>query len=231
MVKNWRPITFLNISYKVLAKVIATRLVEILPKFINNTQTNFIKGRYILENLITSWEALEWAKNSKKNSPMLPLDFKKSYDRVELSFLRSFLLAFSFSSKFFGMVDTLLEDALAQIDVNGMLFEKFHLERSIRQGCPLAPSLFVIASDALFYLLRDNTFSPIIKGINLLDNNELVNVQFADETAIFLGLDEDNIESLMKKLDLFYQGSGATLFTSLLCGFSATTRSMTFKRE
>ena len=60
--KNWRPITLLNVSYKILAKILALRLVNILPKFVCATQTSFIKGRYILENLITSSEAMEWAK-------------------------------------------------------------------------------------------------------------------------------------------------------------------------
>jgi hypothetical protein len=53
-IRNWRPITLLNVSYKILAKVMALRLVNLLPKFVNSTQIGFIKGRYILENLITS---------------------------------------------------------------------------------------------------------------------------------------------------------------------------------
>ena len=53
-IRNWRPITLLNVSYKILAKIMALRLVNILPKFVSPTQTGFIKGRYILENLITS---------------------------------------------------------------------------------------------------------------------------------------------------------------------------------
>lgn len=54
LIKNWRPITLLNVSYKILAKILALRLAHILPKFVCATQTRFIKGRYILENLITS---------------------------------------------------------------------------------------------------------------------------------------------------------------------------------
>lgn len=54
LINNWRPITLLNVSYKILAKVLAFRLEKILPKFVCSTQTGFIKGRYILENLITS---------------------------------------------------------------------------------------------------------------------------------------------------------------------------------
>ena len=42
--KNWRPIILLNVSYKILAKIMALRLESILPKFINSIQTSFIKG-------------------------------------------------------------------------------------------------------------------------------------------------------------------------------------------
>lgn len=83
LIKNWRPITLLDVSYKILAKILALRLVHILPKFVSATQTSFIKGRYILENLITSWEAMEWAKCSHQTSTMLLLNFEKAYDRVE----------------------------------------------------------------------------------------------------------------------------------------------------
>lgn len=209
LVKNWRPITLLNVSYKVLAKVLAMRLTNILPKFINSTQTGFIKGRYILENLITSWETLDWAKRSQQNVTMLLLDFEKAYDRVEWSFLKMALEAFGFPQGFIRMISTLLNDASAMIDVNGARLEAIKLERSIRQGCPIAPALFFIASDALHYLLRDNSVSPKVRGVYLPDNNELLNIQFADDTSIFLDLDEEKFNRLLTKLYFFYLASGA----------------------
>ena len=41
LLKNWRPISLLNVSYKILAKVLALRLVHILPKFVSSSQTSF----------------------------------------------------------------------------------------------------------------------------------------------------------------------------------------------
>ena len=162
-------------SYKILAKIMALRLVNSLPKFVNSTQNGFIKGRYILENLITSWEAMEWSKCSHQNSAMLLLDFEKAYDRVEWRFILMMLEAFGFPPSFCNTVQVLLSDASAQVEVNGVLSAPFSLGRSIRQGCPLAPSLFVIASEALFYILIDNSLSPDVRGIYFPNDEELIN--------------------------------------------------------
>lgn len=67
--------------------ILAYRQEDILPKFRLPTQTVFIKGRYILENLISSWEVMEWAKNANQEVAMFLLDLKKEYDRIEWGFI------------------------------------------------------------------------------------------------------------------------------------------------
>ena len=56
---NWRPITLLNVDYKILAKVIAKRIESVLPKLIHPDQTGFIKGRYIGKNVRLLEDILE----------------------------------------------------------------------------------------------------------------------------------------------------------------------------
>lgn len=51
--KNWRPISLLNCDYKLVAKVLANRIIDILPKLINPDQTGYIKERFIGENIRT----------------------------------------------------------------------------------------------------------------------------------------------------------------------------------
>ena len=48
-VKNWRQITLLNFSYKILAKLLAKRIVGMLDNIVSISKTGFIKGRYILK--------------------------------------------------------------------------------------------------------------------------------------------------------------------------------------
>ena len=50
---NWRPISLLNIDYKITTKGIANIMRKILNKIINDSQTGFLKGRYIGENIRT----------------------------------------------------------------------------------------------------------------------------------------------------------------------------------
>ena len=57
---NWRPLTRLNVDYKILAKVLANHLHEILDKLIHIDQSGFMKGRYIGENLLDLLSTIEY---------------------------------------------------------------------------------------------------------------------------------------------------------------------------
>lgn len=50
-IEHWRSISLQNVDYKIAAKVITNRMKSTLPKLIYETQTGFISGRYILENI------------------------------------------------------------------------------------------------------------------------------------------------------------------------------------
>ncbi|XP_057839805.2 uncharacterized protein LOC131049757 [Cryptomeria japonica] len=119
------------------------------------------------------------------------------------------------------MVKTLLSDANAFVEVNGIRSPSFALTRSIRQVCPLATALFVLLVDAMFYILNDFSITPPVKGISLPNRDEIVNIQFADDTAILLNLKEDNLDALLKNIELFCLASGSriALHNSSLLGW------------
>lgn len=86
-IKNWRPITLLNISYKIASACIANRLKKVLPQIIHRNQKGFLKGRYIGENIRELYDTLVYTE--KKNIPgmLLLIDFEKAFDSVAWSFI------------------------------------------------------------------------------------------------------------------------------------------------
>ena len=64
---------------------------------------------------------------------------------------------------------------------NGHASEFFFLERGLRQGCPLSPLLFLIGSEILAILVRNNVN---IQGI-FVNNVEILINAYADDTTFF----------------------------------------------
>ncbi|GBG85933.1 hypothetical protein CBR_g40746 [Chara braunii] len=58
-IRNWRPISLLNVSYKILAKLLARRLGKYLPLLVGDDQAAFVRGLSIFDNIVTAIEVLE----------------------------------------------------------------------------------------------------------------------------------------------------------------------------
>ena len=76
-IKNWRPISLINVDVKIASKVIARRLELILPNLIHNNQNGFIKGRSILDGVRTIEDVLEFAKSMDCSGILLALILRK----------------------------------------------------------------------------------------------------------------------------------------------------------
>ena len=167
---------------------------------------------------------MHWAKADNQNSAMILLDFEKAYDRIEWHFVIAMLKQFGFLDYFCQWVNILFKDSNTCIEINGEISESIPLGRSIRQGCPLAPALYVIAADAMNYILKSTEFGPPIKGISLPNNDELLVDQFADDTALFVNMEEENFDRVVSRIELFCKASGAKIapHKSVILGWDNT---------
>ena len=105
---NWRPITLLNVDYKILAKTIAIRLKSKLTDIIHPDQTGFLKDRYIGENIRTIFDIINQAE--EKNLPNLVffIEFEKAFDKVEWPFIEYVLNLFGFGKTIIKWIKLLL---------------------------------------------------------------------------------------------------------------------------
>ena len=80
--------------------------------------------------------------------------------------------------------------AVSRVKVNGIITDRFRLERSVRQGCPLSALLYSLSAEPLAALLAQNGG---IKGISLPDGNTSLIYQYADDTTVTVK-DRESIE-------------------------------------
>ena len=204
--KNWRPISLLNVDYKIASKALALRLKKVISAIINNAQTGYVKGRFIGENIRLISDILNFTADQDIEGIGLFIDFEKAFDSLEWEYLFKALDTFQFGPDFKTWVKILYTNISSCIINNGFASEPFTLKRGVRQGCPLSGLLFISAAELLSCSIRANDH---IKGIRV-SNKEIKLSQYADDTTSFCK-DIESLGKLLELLDLFKDCSGLKL--------------------
>ncbi|KAL9977541.1 hypothetical protein ACROYT_G014957 [Oculina patagonica] len=131
---NWRPISLLNIDYKILTKILALRLEKYLPKLIHGDQTGFVKGRYIGQNIRLMSDLMEDLDQKNLSGIFLFIDFEKAFDTLEWSFILDTLKVFNFGSNFIKWFSTIYNGSQSAVLNGGYLTNYFEISRRNYQG-------------------------------------------------------------------------------------------------
>lgn len=207
IIPNWRPLTMLNCDYKILAKTLALRLQPTLPNLIAEEQTGFMKNRNIVTNIRKTIEVIKSTHSRNMPAIVMVLDYHKCFDSIEHTAIWGCLRYFNFGEKFISWIKLLFTDLELCVQNKGNLSGFFQSSRSIQQGSPISSFLFLLCSQVLNELIKQNTK---IKGIHLDDLNFLLS-QFADDTTLFLSYDKETLEQVINTLDIMHYNTGLTV--------------------
>ena len=137
--KNWRPISLLNVDYKLCIRVLAGRLLKVIATVVAPDQICGVPGRYIGENVAFLRDIVELPNEHNLPVALLCLDQEKTFDRVDWPFLFATLAKMGFGDNFIRWDRLLYTDVRSSVLVNGYTSRSFNPSGGVRQGCPLPP--------------------------------------------------------------------------------------------
>ncbi|GJZ62655.1 RNA-directed DNA polymerase, eukaryota, partial [Tanacetum coccineum] len=122
LVKDFRPISLIGSIYKIIAKILTNRLINVLGDIVSE---------------------------KKQKSLIFKVDFEKAYDSVRWDFLDDVLKKFGFGNKWCNWIQFCLKSSRGSIPVNGSPTDEFQFYKGLKQGDPLSPFLFILIMESL----------------------------------------------------------------------------------
>ncbi|XP_020691383.1 uncharacterized protein LOC110106006 [Dendrobium catenatum] len=203
-ISDYRPISLCNVLYKIIAKILAIRLKEVLPFIIHKSQAGFISKRISSDNIVLAADILRTFNVERVNKFLCAkLDIKKAFDIVSREFLLQRLAIKGFPEQFITWIKGCIMDVPFSVIINGTLEGFFKSSSGLRQDCPLSPLLFTVVMDAFSSALEEGSF----KGISCGSMN-FSHLLYADDVLVFGEASLQNAMDLKDTLNNFAASTG-----------------------
>jgi hypothetical protein len=189
--------------------VLTNRLSKILQRLVASNQSAFLKGRYILESVVTAHEVVHSVHSSKKAGLVLKLDYEKAFDKVDLDFMADLLKKRGFGSKWLLWMQQLTHNDSVGVKLNNVESDFFLTGKGLRQGDPISPLLFNLVVDVFTKMLVKAAGHNLIAGLcPEVCPSGIICLQYADDTILFLDNNISQAKNLKTVLTCFKQVSG-----------------------
>ena len=221
---SYRPITLLNCDLKLVAKVMVLRLGEPLDGVIDATQSAFVPGRWIGDNVLFHLEEVDYVAQQQLSACIVGIDYNKAYDRVHRGWLQRCMEALGLPAPAQRWINILLQGSRAQIVFNGFSSRTFPVLAGCAQGSPLSPLLYVISAQPLAARCRQLQRTGLVDVIPLPDGTPAPPMhQHADDTTIHTCTIAGAQQVLQQAIKPFCQASGAQVSLPKSWGLSLGT--------
>jgi len=208
-IKNWRPITLSNCDAKIITKALSMKLSKVLDSIIDPSQTAYVPGRSVADNLRANFYMKKQCEKSNIESVLISLDAKKAFDSVDHNYIEDTLKAYGFGQGFINIFKILYKNITARILINGFQSESIRIERGVKQGDALSCAIFIICIDPL---LRNLNESKNIKEIRIKRSNVFFKAgAFADDVSVICQNNIKSIQGVFNEYERLTERSGLEL--------------------
>lgn len=176
---------------------------------ISPMQNAFLGGRAMVDNINLVQELLrQYGKKRTPPKSLMKIDFKKTFDSVQWSFLRDLLGSLGFPYKFIHLVMQCVEMSSFSVAINGNLYGFFPGKSGIRQEDPVSPYLFITCMKYFSQLLKRVSQQKVFRFHPKCLPLDISNLAFADDVLLLARGDKSYILALLGQLRIFGQVSG-----------------------
>ncbi|XP_075088344.1 uncharacterized protein LOC142170350 [Nicotiana tabacum] len=178
---------------------------------ISEEQSGFVKGRNIVENILLTQEIVTDIRLRTKAGPnvILKQDMTKAYDRLSWIFLTKVMRKMGFTQRLIGIAFGLVSNNWYSILINGQAHGFFKSSRGVKQGDPVSPTLFILATEALSWGLNALHTNMYFCGFGMPKWSPKINhLAYADDMIIFSSSDETSLMLIMQVLNAYENASG-----------------------
>ncbi|XP_077221623.1 uncharacterized protein LOC143855390 [Tasmannia lanceolata] len=206
---HFRPISLCNFFYKIISKLLASRLSKVLNRIVSPNQSAFIKDRLIQDNVLLSHDLCHnFHKASNTKALCLKLDLKKAYDYVIHEALLGFMRKIGFPTLWCTWISKCIASPSFSVLLNGSPKGFFQSSNGLRQGDPLSPLLFCLVMEIFSCMLNSAQALGKIKTPFSKGNLNINHVMYADDVMVFITPDLESVAGIKECLQSFKRIAG-----------------------